>query len=90
MLDWETDVRFVIVPKQLEPLKKMMEGWTMPLIDEINSLSDRIAEPLKQPNPKGPINIHITFNAPAQTTEFLAELQRLQKDPKLASILQNG
>lgn len=43
LLEWEIDVHFTKFPRNFEPVREIMRGWTARLFSEVNKLSDRIA-----------------------------------------------
>jgi hypothetical protein len=79
MVNWETEVRFVAVPKQLERLKQAMEGWTFDFIRQIDTLPDKLtALPFNQPNATGTYSVNIVFQEPPQVKVFNRELKALK------------
>src|SRR6266567_5125346 len=61
LLEWEVEVRSVVPPNPLQPLKQKMEGWTSQLLEEVVSFPDKLEEPFNQPNPTGQYDIHLIF-----------------------------
>jgi len=82
LLEWEVEVRSVVPPNPLQPLKQKMEGWTSQLLEEVVSFPDKLEEPFNQPNPTGQYDIHLIFKEPPGLAEARAEIQRLQRHPK--------
>jgi hypothetical protein len=79
LLDWECDLRSVIPPDSIERLKKIMEGWTSPILDAIETLPQQLLQIVEQPNPSGKYHIEIIFKSPPNINEFTTEIERLDK-----------
>ena len=83
LVEWETEIRYALVPRPAQKLKQMMEGWTTQFLTEINSIHDKLTEPFKQQsNPTGVISIDLVFEPPAEIDEVMAEIHRLQNSPE--------
>jgi hypothetical protein len=88
LVEWETDVRFVIISDAFASLKQRMEGWTSQIFDEIDNVPEQLTEPFKQPDPRGVYNVQLVFKEPPGLAEAMVELQNLQNDPqKLLQVL---
>lgn len=82
LLNWEIDLRSVIMPKSFIELIEHMKGWTSELLIEVDKVPDELAKPFSQANPSGQYTINLVFKAPPSVTEFVAEVQRLSEHPE--------
>lgn len=83
LVEWETEIRYALVPRPVQNIKQMMEGWTTQFLSEINSVHEKLTEPFKQQaNPTGVISINLVFEPPARIDEVMAEIHRLQNNPE--------
>lgn len=82
LLEWEAELRSVIFPDPLIPLKQMMAGWTSQAFGQIEGLPSKLLEPFEQPEPKGKYVIEIVFDPPSNIDEVMAEIERLKDQPE--------
>lgn len=82
LIEWETEVHFVVTSSAFEPAKEKMAGWTAQIFDEVCSVPDKLEEPFKQADPSGTYNINLVFKEMPGLQEFLQELEELKKHPE--------
>lgn len=79
MLKQKTQIHSVLVPKQLAPLQRIMESWSVVFIDEIGGMPAQLAAPFAQPPaPGSAFPLRLTVGEPEGLSAFRREVQRIQ------------
>jgi hypothetical protein len=77
-VQWEADVRSVMPPDFMKPLRDTTQGWTEVILDEMERLPEELLRPFKDgAKPKGTIEIMMTLKS-SPTEKFIAEIDRLR------------
>jgi hypothetical protein len=78
LVGWEEDLRAIVPPALLRPLKDTMKGWTEGILAEMERIPGELLRPMQcSPEPKGTHEIKLTISAPSFDA-FNAELAKVR------------
>ncbi len=81
LLKWEIELRTVVPPEPFIPLKRMMAGCTLQILNQIEHIPERMLEPILQRKPEGQYVIELNFESPPNIAQIVAEMERLANNP---------
>lgn len=78
LLNWEIDVHFTQFPKNFEPLKRIMQGWTKHTLSEIDAFIKQFSDVFRDTSlPEGEIRLKVILDVPENFGDATALFKKL-------------
>lgn len=82
LLEWEIEVKFTTPPEAFSRVKELVANWASPIFDQLETISSKLSDIFKVPNPEGEYVIHLVLDGPKNIDEFTKEIRRLETNPQ--------
>ena len=81
LIEWEIDLKSIIVSGSFQKLHSTMSGWTRQIIGQLESVYSQFNVGLRDIDENSQVTIKINFETIQQLDDFTAESDRLSADP---------
>ena len=82
-LEFEIELRFILPPEAFLQLKKLLTGWTLEYLNQLDKIPTNIFKIFSRSTLKDKYAIKIVLDEPASLQQAMAELRRLTNNPQL-------